>query len=105
MFPRKASVDFKERPNINSSRSFLFLPFVMMPWNIFNRTNEQVFLSGGTGTPSRQPVFWFVYPQHSHHDLDTDVKLLGICLDEIKKPDLSHYINQAHDSSVSDMGN
>lgn len=30
------------------------------------------------------------------------MKLLGICLDEIKKPDLSHSINQAHDSSGSD---
>lgn len=75
--------------------TFESLPLVMILWNIFNRTNEQVFLSGDIG---QQPVFWLVYPQHSQRDLDTDVKHLGICADEIKKPDLSDCINQAHDS-------
>lgn len=49
--------------------------------------------------------FGFVYPQDSHPDLDTGVKLLGICLDEIKKADLSHSINPALESSLSDMKN
>lgn len=57
----------------------------------------------GDGEPHHaRPVSGLVYPPHSHPGLDTDVKLLGICLDEIKKPDLSHCIKQAHDSSVSD---